>query len=256
MSPAKAERAAGLPQMQNLSDQLRRALLLALVALCGCAEQPSLRSYVYTQLNTDAVVVSPRVRPPSAGNAFAYIPGNLTRPAAITPADPAGFKAAEWSTGRFCPISAKALLFSNAHYEAVGPDFIYNYEFEPLASIFGFAESERQRAMRDLQLSANDLKYVDRISILIRNVRIFTVRGDLLAPRSSIPIDPGCARYRNVYRFQVARMYQADIDVQIQSLHGAAADLLLLRAKIMKQYVSREQGKGVVIAVLPRSVAD
>jgi hypothetical protein len=242
--------------MQNLSDKFRGALLLALVALCGCAEQPSLRSYVYTQLNTDAVVVSPRVHPPNAGNAFAYIPGNLTRPAAIAPADPRRFEAAEWSTGRFCPISAKAFLFSDARYEGVGQDFIYNYELDPLGSIFGFAESERQRAMRDLKLSANDLKYVDRISIAIRNVRIFTVRSDLLAPRPSIPLDPGCARFRAIYPFQIARMYQADIDVQIQSLHGAAAHVMLLRAKIMKQYVSREQGKGVVIAVLPRSVAD
>jgi len=242
--------------MRYLPRRLRGVLLFALLGLVGCANQPSLRSYVYTQLNTDAIVVSPRVSPPSAGNAFPYIPGNLTRPAAITPADPGRFEAAAWSTGRFCPISAKAFLFSNAHYDGVGPDVTYNYEFDPLASIFSFAESERQRAMRDLNLSNNDLKYVDRISIVIRNVRIFTVRSDLLTPPSSIPIDPGCARYRNVYPFQVARMYEADIDVQIQSLHGAAADVLLLRAKIMKQYVSREQGKGVVIAVLPRSLAN
>jgi len=242
--------------MQSLSDKFRCALLLALLALCGCAQQPSLRSYVYTQLDTNAVVVSPHVQPPPSGNAFPYIPGNLVQPAASSPADPGRFEAAAWSTGRYCPISVKAFLFSNAHYDGVGPDVTYNYELDPLASIFGFAESEKQRAMRDLNLSDNDLKYVDRIAIVIRNVRIFTVRSDLLTPPSSIPIDPGCARYRSVYPFQVARMYEADIDVQIQSLHGVAADVLLLRAKIMKQYVSREQGKGVVIAVLPRSVAD
>jgi len=243
-------------QMRCLPRWLRCSLLLALVGLAGCAERPSLRSYVYTRLDTDAVVVSPRVHPPAAGNAFPYIPGNLTRPAAITPADPGRFEAAEWSTGRFCPISAKTFRFSNLRYEGVGPDMAYHYDFDPLASIFGFAESERQRAMRDLKLGENDLKYIDRIAIVIKNVRIFAVRGDLLAPRSSIPIDPGCARYRDVYPFQVARMYEADIDVQIQSLHGAAANLLLLRAKIMKQYLSREHGKGVVIAVLPRSVAN
>jgi hypothetical protein len=215
-----------------------------------------LRSYVYTQLDDNAVVVSPKVHPPTAGNYFPYIPGNLTRPAATTPADPGRFEAAEWNTGRFCPISAKAFQFSNLQYDGVGPDITYTYEFDPLGSILGFADFERNRAMRDLTLTENDLKYVDRISIVIKNVKIFTVRSDLLGPRLSIPVEPGCARYRNIYPFQIARMYEADIDVQIQSLHGVAANLALLRAKIMKQYSSREQGNGVVIAVLPRPVTN
>lgn len=243
-------------QMRCFPPRLCSALLLGLLGLAGCAQQPSLRSYVYTQLDTHAVVVSPRVHPPTAGNAFPYVPGNLTRPDAVIAAEPARFEAAEWQTGRFCPVSAKAFLFSNARYDGVGQDIIYNYDFDPLGSIFGFAESEKERAIRDLKLAENDLKYIDRISIVIRNVRIFTVRADLARPLSSIPIEAGCARYRNVYPFQIARMYEADIDVQIQSLHGVAADLALLRAKIMKQYSSREQGEGVVIAVLPRPVAD
>jgi hypothetical protein len=242
--------------MGCLSDVLRRGFLFALLGLCGCAQEPSLRSYVYTQLDDNAVVVSPPVHPPRSGNAFPYIPGNLTRPAAISRADPWRFEAAAWQTGRYCPISAKAFLFSNAHYDGVGQDITYNYEFDPLVSLFGYADSERNRAIRDLKLSDNDLKYIDRISIIIKNVRIFTVRSDLLAPRAAIPIDPGCARFRNLYPFQIARMYQADIDVEIQSLHGAAVNVPLLRTKILKQYLSREQGKGVVIAVLPRPLAN
>jgi hypothetical protein len=242
--------------MQCLSDRCRRGLLLALLALCGCAQEPSLRSYVYTQLDDNAVVVSPPVRPPRSGNSFPYIPGNLTRPAAIVPADRWRFEAAAWQTGRFCPIDAKAFLFSNARYDGVGQDITYNYEFDPVVSFFGYADSERQRAIRDLQLNDNDLKYIDRISIVIKNVKIFTVRSDLWQPRSSIPIEPGCARYRNLYPFQIARMYEADIDVEIQSLHGAAVNVPLLRAKILKRYVSRRQGSGVVIAVLPRQVAN
>lgn len=242
--------------MQCLSSVLPRSLLFALLLLCGCAQEPSLRSYVYTQLDDNAVVVSPKVHPPISGNYFPYIPGNLTRPAATTPADPGRFEAAEWNTGRFCPISAKAFQFSNLRYDGVGPDITYAYEFDPLGSILGFADFERNRAMRDLTLTENDLKYVDRISIVIKNVKIFTVRSDLLGPRMSIPIETGCARYRNIYPFQIARMYEADIDVQIQSLHGVAANLALLRAKIMKQYSSREQGNGVVIAVLPRPVTN
>jgi len=235
---------------------LRRSVLFALLVLCGCAQQPSLRSYVYTQLGDSAVAVSPNVHPPISGNYFPYIPGNLTRPAAITPADPARFEAAAWQTGRFCPVSAKAFQFSNLQYDGVGPDITYTYEFDPLGPIFSFADFDKDRAIRDLKLGENDLKYVDRISIVIKNVKIFTVRDDLLGPRSSIPIEPGCAKYRNVYPFQIARMYEADIDVQIQSLHGAAANLALLRAKIMKQYTSREQANGVVIAVLPRPIAN
>jgi len=242
--------------MQCLSDRRRRGLLLALLALGGCAQEPSLRSYVYTQLDDNAVVVSPPVRPPRSGNAFPYIPGNLTRPAAIVPADRWRFEAAAWQTGRFCPIDAKAFLFSNARYDGVAQDITYNYEFNPLVPLFGYADSERSRAIRDLQLNDNDLKYIDRISIVIKNVKIFTVRSDLWQPRSSIPIDAGCARYRNLYPFQIARMYEADIDVEIQSLHGAAVNVPLLRAKILKQYVSRRQGSGVVIAVLPRQVAN
>lgn len=242
--------------MQGLSDTFRRGLLSALLALCGCAQEPSLRSYVYTQLDDNAVVVSPSVHPPRSGNAFPYIPGNLTRPAAISPADPGRFEAAAWQTGRFCPISMKAFLFSNAHYDGVGHDITYDYEFNPLVALFGDAASERNRAIKDLKLSDNDLKYVDRISIAIKNVKIFTIRGDLWKPRPSIPIEPGCARYRDLYPFQIARMYEADIDVQVQSLHGAAVNVPLLRAKILKQFLSREQGKGVVIAVLPRPIAN
>lgn len=242
--------------MRCLPRRLRGAVLFALLGLAGCANPPSLRSYVYTQLDTHAVVVSPRVSPPRAGNAFPYSPGNLTRPAAITPPDPRRFETAEWSTGRFCAISAKAFRFSNLRYEGVGPDITYSYMFDPLGSVFGFADLERRRAIDDLQLSDNDLKYIDRISIVIKNVKIFSIRSDLLEPRSALPIEAGCARFRNAYPFQIAKMYQADIDVEVRSLHGAAADALLLRAKIMKQYLSREQGKGVVIAVLPRPVAD
>lgn len=235
---------------------LRRSLLFVLLLLCGCAQEPSLRSYVYKQLDNNAVAVSPNVHPPTSGNYFPYIPGNLTRPAAITPADPARSEAAAWQTGRFCPINAKDFQFSNLQYDGVGPDITYTYEFDPLGSIFSFAGLDKARAIEDLQLSENDLQYVDRISIVIKNVKIFTVREDLLQPRSSIPIEPGCAKYRSVYPFQIAKMYEADIDVQIQSLHGAAVDLALLRAKIMKEYTSREQGTGVVIAVLPRPIAN
>jgi hypothetical protein len=242
--------------MRCLSDRFRRGVLCALLALCGCAHEPSLRSYVYTQLDDNAVVVSPPVQPPRSGNAFPYIPGNLTRPAAISPADPGRFEAAAWQTGRFCPISAKAFLFSNAHYDGFGQDITYNYEFDPLVSLFGYADAERNRAIRDLRLSDNDLKYIDRISLVIKNVKIFTIRNDLWGPRASIPIASGCARYRNLYPFQIARMYEADIDVEIQSLHGAAVNVPLLRAKILKQYLSRQQGKGVVIAVLPRPLAN
>jgi hypothetical protein len=259
VTPAEAERGAllgGFADMPGLDDVLRRSLLFALLALCSCAQEPSLRSYVYTQLDDNAVVVSPRVHPPISSNSFPYIPGNLTRPAATTPADPARFEAAEWQTGRFCPISAKAFQFSNVQYDGVGHDVTYTYDFDPVGSIFGFADRERSRAIQDLKLSENDLKYIDRISIVIKNVKIYTVRGDLLGPRSAIPIDPGCARYRNVYPFQIARMYEADIDVQIQSLHGAAVNLALLRAKIMKQYSSREQGNGLVIAIVPRPVTN
>jgi hypothetical protein len=241
--------------MRRLSDRFRHNLLLVLLALCGCAREPSLRSYVYTQLDDNAVVVSPPVHPPRSGNAFPYIPGNLTRPAAIIAADRGRFEAAEWQTGRFCPISAKAFLFSNAHYDGIGQDITYNYEFDPLVSLFGYADSERDRAIRDLKLSANDLKYIDRISIVIKNVKIFSIRSDLWRPRSAIPIAPGCARYRGLYPFQIARMYEADIEVDVESLHGAAVNVALLRAKILKQYVSRQQGRGVVIAVLPRPVA-
>jgi hypothetical protein len=240
--------------MQCWSDGFRRGLLFALLILCGCAREPSLRSYVYTQLDASAVVVSPLVHPPSSGNAFPYSPGNLTRPARITPADPGRFEAATWYTGKFCPISAKAFLFSNAHYDGFGQDITYNYEFDPALPLFGYADAERNRAISDLQLSDNDLKYIDRISIVIKNVKIFTIRSDLRAPRAAIPIAPGCARF--LYPFQIARMYEADIDVQIQSLHGAAVNVPLLRAKILKQYMSRQQGKGVVIAVLPRPVAN
>jgi hypothetical protein len=242
--------------MQCLSDGFRRGLLFALLALCGCAREPSLRSYVYTELDGSAVVVSPPVHPPKSGNAFPYIPGNLTRPTAITPADPGRFEAAAWQTGRFCPISANAFLFSDAHYDGFGQDITYNYEFDPLVSLFGYAASERHRAIRDLKLSDNDLKYVERISITVKNVKIFTIRSDLREPRAAIPIAPGCARYRNLYPFQVAKMYEADVDVEIQSLHGAAVNVPLLRAKILKQYMSRRQGKGVVIAVLPRPLAN
>lgn len=242
--------------MRCLSGGFRHSLLLVLLALCGCAREPSLRSYVYTQLDDNAVVVSPPVHPPRSGNGFPYIPGNLTRPAAIIAADRARFEAAEWQTGRFCPISAKAFLFSNAHYDGIGQDITYDYEFNPLVPLFGYADSERGRAIRDLKLGANDLKYIDRIAIVIKNVKIFSIRGDLWRPRSSIPIEPGCARYRDLYPFQIARMYEADIDVEIESLHGAAVNVALLRAKILKQYVSRQQGRGVVIAVLPRPVAN
>jgi hypothetical protein len=241
--------------MQHLSYVLRKSVFVALLGLCACAQEPSLRSYVYT-LDDSAVVVSPRVQPPNSGNSFPYMPGNLTRPAAIIPADPARFEAAEWQTGRYCPISAKAFLFSNAAPDAVGHDMTYSYEFNPLIPIFGFADFERDRAMRDLKLSENDLKYVDRIFITIKNVKIFTIHNGLAGPRSSIPIDPGCARYRNTYQFQIARMYEADIDVEIQSLHGASLNVPLLRARIMKNFASREQGNGLVIAVQPWAVAN
>jgi hypothetical protein len=89
-----------------------------------------------------------------------------------------------------------------------------------------------------------------------RHRRPEVFRANLLAARSSIPIESGCARYRNVYPFQIARMYEADIDVPVESLHGAAVNLAPLRAKIMKQYSSREQGTAVAIAVLPRPVAN
>jgi hypothetical protein len=242
--------------MQYLPHVLRKGILVALLGLCACAQEPSLRSYVYTQLDDGAVVVTPRVHPPSSGNYFPYIPGNLTRPAAITPADPGRLEAAEWQTGRYCPISAKAFLFSNVQPDGVGQDITYDYEFNPLIPIFGFADFEKDRAIRDFRLSDNDLKYVDRISIAIKNVKIFTIHNGLWGTRSSIPIEPGCARYRNSYPFQIARMYEADIDVEVQSLHGAAINLALLRAKIMKNFSSREQGKGLVIAVRPWAFAN
>jgi hypothetical protein len=228
----------------------------ALLALCGCAQEPSLRSYVYTQLDNGAVVVSPMVHPPSSGNSFPYIPGNLTRPAQIAPAEPARLLAAEWQTGRFCPISSKAFMFSNSRPDGFGHDITYTYEFNPLIPVFGLADFERDRAIRDFKLSENDLKYIDRISIVIKNVRIFTINNGLLGAPSSIPIDPGCARYRSVYPYQIARMYEADIDVKIESLRGAAINLAVLRAKIMKAYLSRERGNGVVIAVLPRPLSN
>lgn len=71
----------------------------------------------------------------------------------------------------------------------------------------------------------------------------------------TIPIDPGYVRYRNVCAYQIARMYEADIDVAIQSPDGAAMNLVPLQAKAMKRHSSRERRDGVVNAVL-RTVAN
>jgi hypothetical protein len=244
-------------KMDRYKLALRCAGLAALIALCGCAREPSLRSYAFSQLASGSVVVSPRAQPPKSGNYFPSIPGNLTIPYKTSPGDPWRLLAAEWQTGRYCPISPRLYKFSSSQAYTTGQDTSYNYEFNPLLPFSGYVDSEKQRAIKDLSLNENDLKYVNRISIVIKNLKIYSFDGDPFGP-STPPgsIEAGCYRYRKIYQYQIAKMYVADIDVKIEYLHGFAFKTPFLRAKILRQYMSHESGNGLVIAVQPRLISN
>jgi hypothetical protein len=181
----------------------------------------------------------------------------VTTPYKVTAADPWALSAAEWQSGRYCPISPKLYRFASSQSYVTGRDTTYTYDFDPLSGIFGSTNSEKQRAVKDLNLDENDLKYVNRISIFIKNLKIYAFDGQPFA-RSTPPgyLEAGCYRYRKSYQYQIAKMYVADIDVKIEYLHGFAFKAPLLRAKILRQYLSHERGNGVVIAVQPRAVSD
>jgi hypothetical protein len=228
----------------------------AAAALLGCAQEPSLRSYVYSQLDSGSVVVSPRLRPPQTGNNFPYIPGNLTRPYRVTPAEPERRLAAEWQTGRYCPISPKVFRFSASRPDGTGADITYRYEFNPFFALPGFVESEKRRAISDLNLRDNDLKYIDRISIVIKNLKIYSADRDVLGSSPFRSLVAGCYRYRKAYQYEIAKIYTADFDIRIESVHGFAFDAGVLRAKILRQYLSEERSQGAVIAVQPQLISN
>jgi hypothetical protein len=248
----------------------RVVAVLACLLVAGCA-YPDVRSAAYSHLGSDVVVMRPPNRLPPArtvasSNNFQFVPGAIVRPqsAAILPRDDFARKAEEWgiTSARRCYPSARLYRLQDTGPLPRTPDIIVEYVLD--ASLWNLFDrifrgeppaGDTLRAQRELNLARNDLRFVRRIQIHLRNITHY--QGDteqLLRSRTSILAQPGCRRLLAGGR-QIVRIYSAELfDVRFEIADGASIDVALLKARILRTYTKSVHGANVFFALHANSI--
>jgi hypothetical protein len=242
------------------------AVACAAVMASACASYPDVRSATYATLGPSAVVMRPATHVPSATsvkyktNEFPFVPGSVTRPLTVVARDDARERSGEWgvTSARRCYPSARVHQLKNTGPIGGAGDIVVDYVLD--LSLWGIVEfvtrgapqTDHARVQRDFGLSKNDLRFVRRVKIGIRNVQYYEASPDqLLRAQSDIFKDADCRRLLSGKgAYQIVRMYSAQVyDVDIEVFDGASVNVAVLKGKILSGFTRRVRGANVFFAL-------
>jgi hypothetical protein len=257
--------------MTSVGGQWRRSakrwmLAVAAVSMTGCASYPDVRSATYATLGPAAVVMRPATQVPTPtsvkykSNEFPFVPGSVTRPLTSAARDDERGRSGEWgvTSARRCYPSARVHRLGDTGPVSGTGDIVVDYVLD--LSLWGIVEfvtrgapqTDHARVQRDFGLSKNDLRFVRRVKIGIRNIQYYEATTDQLArARDDIFKDADCRRLvSGKGAFQIVRMYAAQVyDVDVEVFDGASVDLAVLKGKILSGFTRRVRGANVFFAL-------